>query len=85
MIRVILPIVVDTDESRIAAMTGQDPERFECEPAIFYSIDNVRPYKNYKNICEISSGGQDFIVGLSPDEVDILIQDSSEFMRIGAN
>lgn len=84
MIRIILPIVIDTEESRIAAMTGQDPEKFECEPAIFFSIDNIRPYKHYNNLCEISSGGQDFVIGLSIDEVDGIIYDSM-FMKISAN
>ena len=84
MIRVVLPIVIDTEESRIAAMTGNDPEKFDCEPAIFFNIDNIRPYKNYRNLCEVSSGGQDFIVGLSMEEVDDIIHDSM-FMRISAN
>jgi hypothetical protein len=68
-----LPIVIDNDEKRVADLVGSTPEKFECEPAIFYSIDNVRPYLNYKNLCMISSGGDDFIVGLSMEEVDDII------------
>ena len=71
--RVMLPIVIDNDEKRVADLVGSTPEKFECEPAIFYSIDNVRPYLNYKNLCMISSGGDDFIVGLSMEEVDDII------------
>jgi hypothetical protein len=68
-----LPIVIDNDEKRVADLVGSTPEKFECEPAIFYSIDNIRPYLNYKNLCMISSGGDDFIVGLSMEEVDDII------------
>jgi hypothetical protein len=68
-----LPIVIDNDEKRVADLVGSTPEKFECEPAIFYSVDNVRPYLNYKNLCMISSGGDDFIVGLSMEEVDDII------------
>jgi hypothetical protein len=77
--RVILPIVVDTDEKRIADMVGSTPDKFECEPAVFYSIDNVRPYMNFKNLCMVSSGGDDFIVGLSMEEVDEIIMDDLMF------
>ena len=77
--RVILPIVVDTDEKRIAEMVGSTPDKFECEPAMFYSIDNVRPYMNFKNLCMVSSGGDDFIVGLSMQEVDDIIMDDLMF------
>ena len=71
--RIMLPIVIDNDEKRVADLVGSTPEKFECEPAIFYSIDNVRPYLNYKNLCMVSSGGDDFIVGLSMEEVDDII------------
>jgi hypothetical protein len=71
--RIMLPIVIDNDEKRVADLVGSTPEKFECEPAIFYSVDNVRPYLNYKNLCMISSGGDDFIVGLSMEEVDDII------------
>jgi hypothetical protein len=71
--RVMLPIVIDNEEKRLADLVGSAPEKFECEPAIFYSIDNVRPYLNYKNLCMISSGGDDFIVGLSMEQVDDII------------
>jgi hypothetical protein len=71
--RVMLPIVVDNEEKRLADLVGAAPEKFECEPAIFYSIDNIRPYLNYKNLCMISSGGDDFIVGLSMEQVDDII------------
>lgn len=71
--RIMLPIVIDNDEKRVADLVGSTPEKFECEPAIFYSIDNIRPYLNYKNLCMISSGGDDFIVGLSMEEVDDII------------
>jgi hypothetical protein len=77
--RVILPIVVDTDEKRIAEMVGSTPDKFECEPAVFYSIDNIRPYMNFKNLCMVSSGGDDFIVGLSMEEVDEIIMDDFTF------
>ena len=79
MLRVILPVVVDTDEKRIADMVGTTPDKYECEPAIFYSIDNVRPYLNYKNLCMVSSGGDDFIVGLSMEEVDEIIMSDMSF------
>ena len=78
--RVILPIVVDTDEKRIADLVGSTPDKFECEPAVFYSIDNVRPYLNYKNLCMISSGGDDFIVGLSMEQVDDIIMSDVSYM-----
>jgi hypothetical protein len=77
--RVILPIVVDTDEKKIADLVGSTPDKFECEPAVFYSIDNVRPYMNFKNLCMVSSGGDDFIVGLSMEEVDEIIMDDFTF------
>jgi hypothetical protein len=80
MFRVILPIVVDTDEKKIADLVGSTPEKFECEPAVFYSIDNVRPYLNFKNLCMVSSGGDDFIVGLSMEEVDDIIMSDASFM-----
>jgi hypothetical protein len=80
----VLPIVVDTDEKRVADLVGVTPEKYECEPAIFYKIDNVRPYQNYKNLCTVSSGGDDFIVGLSMDQVDEIIMSDVSFM-FGAN
>jgi hypothetical protein len=75
-----LPIVIDNDEKRVADLVGSTPEKFECEPAIFYSIDNIRPYLNYKNLCMISSGGDDFIVGLSMEEVDDIIMSDISHM-----
>jgi hypothetical protein len=78
--RVMLPIVIDNDEKRVADLVGVTPEKFECEPAIFYSIDNVRPYLNYKNLCMISSGGDDFIVGLSMEQVDDIIMNDVTHM-----
>lgn len=80
MFRVILPIVVDTDEKKIADLVGATPEKYECEPAIFYTIDNVRPYLNYKNLCMVSSGGDDFIVGLSMEQVDDIIMSDVSHM-----
>lgn len=80
MLRVVLPIVVDTDEKRVADLVGATPDKYECEPAIFYSIDNVRPYQNYKNLCTISSGGDDFIVGLSMEQVDEIIMSDVSFL-----
>jgi hypothetical protein len=79
MLRVILPIVIDNDEKRLADLVGLKPDKFECEPAVFYSIDNVRPYLNYKNLCMISSGGDDFIIGLSMEEVDDMIMSDMSF------
>jgi hypothetical protein len=78
--RIMLPIVIDNDEKRVADLVGSTPEKFECEPAIFYSIDNIRPYLNYKNLCMISSGGDDFIVGLSMEEVDDIIMSDVSHM-----
>ena len=80
MLRIILPAVVDTDEKKIADLVGSTPEKFECEPAVFYSIDNVRPYLNFKNLCMVSSGGDDFIVGLSMEQVDEIIMNDVSFM-----
>ena len=80
MLRVVLPIVIDNDEKKIAELTGSTPDRFECEPAIFYSIDNVRPYQNYKNLCVIDSGGTEYIVGLSMEQVDEIIMSDVSFM-----
>lgn len=80
MLRIILPVVVDTDEKRIADLVGATPDRFECEPVIFYRIDNIRPYQNFKNLCMVSSGGDDFIVGLSMEDVDDMIMSDVSFM-----
>ena len=80
MLRVVLPIVIDNDEKKIAELTGLKPDSFECEPAIFYSIDNIRPYQNYKNLCVIDSGGTEYIVGLSMEEVDDIIMGDVSFM-----
>lgn len=77
--RIMLPIVIDNEEKRMADLVGSIPEKFECEAAIFYSIDNVRPYLNYKNLCMVSSGGDDFIVGLSMEEVDEIIMGDMSF------
>lgn len=77
--RIMLPIVIDNEEKRMADLVGSTPEKFECEPAVFYSIDNVRPYLNYKNLCVVSSGGDDFIVGLSMEQVDEMIIDETGF------
>jgi hypothetical protein len=77
--RIMLPIVIDNEEKRLADLVGVTPDKFECEAAIFYSIDNVRPYLNYKNLCMISSGGDDFIVGLSMEQVDGMIIDETGF------
>jgi len=77
--RIMLPIVIDNEEKRTADLVGVTPEKFECEPAVFYSIDNVRPYLNYKNLCIVSSGGDDFIVGLSMEQVDEMIIDETGF------
>jgi len=79
MFRVILPVVIDNDDKRIADLVGLTPDKFECEPAVFYSIDNVRPYMNYKNLCMVSSGGDDFIVGLSMEQVDDMIMSDVSF------
>jgi hypothetical protein len=80
MLRIILPVVMDTDEKKIADLVGSTPEKFECEPAVFYSVDNVRPYLNYKNLCVVSSGGDDFIVGLSMEQVDEMIMNDVSFL-----
>lgn len=80
MLRVVLPVVIDNEEKRMADLVGATPEKYECEPAIFYSIDNVRPYQNYKNLCVVSSGGDDFIVGLSMEQVDDMITSDVSFM-----
>jgi hypothetical protein len=80
MLRIILPVVIDTDEKRVADLVGVTPDRYECEPAIFYSIDNIRPYQNFKNLCTVSSGGDDFIVGLSMEDVDEMIMGDVSFM-----
>lgn len=77
--RIMLPIVIDNEEKRMADLVGSTPEKFECEPAVFYSIDNIRPYLNYKNLCIVSSGGDDFIVGLSMEQVDEMIIDETGF------
>ena len=77
--RIMLPIVIENEEKRMADLVGATPEKFECEPAVFYSIDNVRPYMNYKNLCIVSSGGDDFIVGLSMEQVDEMIIDETGF------
>jgi hypothetical protein len=77
--RIMLPIVIDNEEKRMADLVGSTPEKFECEPAVFYSIDNVRPYLNYKNLCIVSSGGDDFIVGLSMEQVDEMIIEETGF------
>ena len=77
--RIMLPIVIDNEEKRMADLVGATPEKFECEPAVFYSIDNIRPYLNYKNLCIVSSGGDDFIVGLSMEQVDEMIIDETGF------
>jgi len=77
--RIMLPIVIENEEKRTADLVGATPEKFECEPAVFYSIDNVRPYLNYKNLCVVSSGGDDFIVGLSMEQVDEMIIDETGF------
>lgn len=79
MFRVILPIVIDNEDKKLADLVGITPDKFECEPAVFYSIDNVRPYLNYKNLCMVSSGGDDFIVGLSMEEVDDMIMSDVSF------
>lgn len=84
MFRIVLPIVIDTPEKKIADLVGATPDRYECEPAYFYRIDNVRPYQNYKNLCVVSSGGDDFIVGLSMEQVDDMIMSDVSFM-FGAN
>jgi hypothetical protein len=78
--RNMLPIVIDNEEKRLADLVGVTPDKFECEAAIFYSIDNVRPYLNYKNLCMVSSGGDDFIVGLSMEQVDEMIIDETGFI-----
>lgn len=77
--RIMLPIVIENEEKRTADLVGATPEKFECEPAVFYSIDNIRPYLNYKNLCIVSSGGDDFIVGLSMEQVDEMIIDETGF------
>lgn len=84
MVRVMLPVVIDNEDKKLADLVGITPDKFECEPAIFYSIDNIRPYMNYKNLCMVSSGGDDFIVGLSMDEVDLIIMDEMSF-KFSAN
>jgi hypothetical protein len=80
MLRIILPVVMDTEEKRMADLVGATPEKYECEPVIFYSIDNVRPYQNFKNLCVISSGADDFIIGLSMEQVDEMIMSDVSFM-----
>jgi hypothetical protein len=80
MLRVILPVVIDNDEKRVADLVGSTPDKFECEPAVFYSVDNVRPYLNYKNLCIVSSGGDDFIIGMSMEQVDDMIMSDVSFM-----
>lgn len=84
MMRVLLPVVIDNEDKKLADLVGITPDKFECEPAIFYSIDNIRPYMNYKNLCVVSSGGNDFIVGLSMDDVDLIIMDEMSF-KFSAN
>jgi hypothetical protein len=74
-IRIVLPVVMETEEKRTAEMLGVTPTRYECEPMIFYEIDNVKQYDVYKNLCIVMSGGKEHIVGLPYEEVDKLIME----------
>lgn len=74
-IRIVLPVVMDTDEKRTAEMLGVTPARYECEPMIFYEIDNVKQYDVYRNLCVVMSGGKEHIVGLPYEEVDKMIME----------
>lgn len=74
MKKIVLPIVVNSEEQKIAEMIGRHPEYFEIQPAYFYQIENVKPYYDFTNLCTVSSGGIDYLVALSMDDVDKQIQ-----------
>lgn len=72
-IRVILPVVIDNEEKRTADILGIVPSSFQCEPMIFYNIDNVKQYDNYRNLSIVNSSGKEYIVGLPYEEIDRMI------------
>ena len=72
--RVVLPVIVESEEERIASVIGKDPDKFECEDGIFYQIENVIPHGKYNNLCYVCSGGAIFTVAKSMKDVDEIIR-----------
>lgn len=73
-IRIILPVIVEDEEHRLAGLIGKAPEKFECEDAVFYSVDNILPHEKYSNLCYVSSGGSIYTVAKKMNEVDEMIR-----------
>jgi hypothetical protein len=83
-IRLVLPVIVESEEERLANMIGRDPDKFECEDAIFYQIENIIPHEKYNNLCHVCSGGAVFTVAKSMKQVDEMIR-VNMIPLIGAN
>ena len=73
-IRLVLPVIVESEEERLASMIGREPDRFECEDAIFYQIENIAPHGKYNNLCYVCSGGAVFTVAKSMKDVDEMVR-----------
>lgn len=73
-IRIILPVIVEDEEHKLASLIGKTQEKFECEDAIFYHIENIIPHEKYTNLCYVTSGGVTYTVAKKMNEVDEMIR-----------
>lgn len=74
-VRVLLPVVLETEELRTMRMLNQVPDKFSTIDYIFYNIDVIEPHDEFTNFCYVYSGGQRFEVAKSMAEVDNIIMD----------
>lgn len=68
MLRITLPVL---DNEQIEAFESLDilPDVFFTENFVFYSIDYVGPYNNFKNLCVVGCAGAEFVIGKSFENV----------------
>jgi len=70
MIRVVLPVVIETEETDLNDIIGKENDQFQWVDMTFYEISSVEPHAKYTNLCHIVSGGAIYVIALSTKECD---------------
>jgi hypothetical protein len=70
--------VVDDLQIRLYEELETMPEMFHIEEFWFYHIDYIGPYSSFKNLCVVGSGGAQFVVAATLDELIDAIDDQTQ-------
>ena len=74
-IRVLLPVVIETDEDRQNRLIGKESEKYTAVDMVFYNVDVIEVHERFQNFCYVYSSGSRFEVALPADEVDRIIME----------